>query len=53
MIESKSSGIIAQLDKLNEFEHEPVSKNNLQPGKHFAGLFAGEHTAGPEFVIGA
>ncbi len=45
--------VIKGLDKLYEFEHEPVSEDNLQPGKHFAGLFAGEHTAGTEFVIGA
>ena len=44
---------IEGLDKLYEFEREPVSENNLQPGRHFAGLFAGEHVAGTEFVIGA
>ena len=45
--------IISSLDKLYEFEQEPVSQNKLQPGRHFAGLFAGEHVAGTEFVIGA
>jgi len=45
--------IISSLDKLYEFEQEPVSENKLQPGRHFAGLFAGEHVAGTEFVIGA
>ncbi|MDH4239289.1 MAG: nucleoside transporter, partial [Phycisphaerae bacterium] len=41
------------MDSLYEFEREPVSENKLQPGKHFAGIFAGEHVAGTEFVIGA
>jgi cytosine permease len=44
---------IKALDKLYEFEHEPVSEDKLQPGRHFAGMFAGEHVAGTEFVIGA
>jgi cytosine permease len=52
MQDSKSSAI-QSLDKLYEFEHEPVSEDKLQPGKHFAGLLAGEHVAGTEFVIGA
>lgn len=38
---------------LYEFEREPVSEDKLQPGRYFAGLFAGEHVAGTEFVIGA
>lgn len=50
--ESKSR-VIKGLDLLYEFEREPVSENKLQPGKHFAGVFAGEHVAGTEFVIGA
>jgi len=47
------SRAIKGLDLLYEFEREPVSENKLQPGKHFAGVFAGEHVAGTEFVIGA
>ncbi len=50
--DSKSSAIKA-MDSLYEFEREPVSQNKLQSGKHFAGVFAGEHVAGTEFVIGA
>jgi NCS1 family nucleobase:cation symporter-1 len=50
--EHKSRAIEA-LDKLYEFEREPVSEDKLQPGRHFAGVFAGEHVAGTEFVIGA
>ena len=44
---------ISALDKLYEFEREPVSKDKLQPARHFAALLAGEHVAGTEFVIGA
>jgi cytosine permease len=46
-------GAIKGMDLLYEFEREPVSADKLQPGKHFAGVFAGEHVAGTEFVIGA
>ena len=53
MSEPKSSGLIARLDKLNEFERQPVTPDKLQSGRHFAGVFAGEHVAGTEFVIGA
>ncbi|OYD07156.1 purine-cytosine permease family protein [Paludifilum halophilum] len=34
-------------------EDQPVAKHRLQGLKHFLGLFAGEHVAGTEFVIGA
>jgi len=53
MSESKSSRLIERLDKLNEFERQPVTADKLQSGRHFAGLFAGEHVAATEFVIGA
>ena len=42
-----------RLDQLYEFDREPVTPEKLQPGKYFAGSFAGEHVAGTEFVIGA
>jgi len=53
MASGSKDGAIKGLDLLYEFEREPVSQNKLQPGKHFAGVFAGEHVAGTEFVIGA
>jgi NCS1 family nucleobase:cation symporter-1 len=53
MAEAKHSGIVERLDKLNEFERQPVTPDKLQRGRHFAGIFAGEHVAGTEFVIGA
>ncbi len=47
------SSAIKGMDRLYEFEREPVSPDRLQSGKHFAGVYAGEHVAGTEFVIGA
>ncbi|MBW8190599.1 hypothetical protein K0504_06075 [Neiella marina] len=37
---------------MNE-EQMPVAKHKLHGWKHFAGLYAGEHVAATEFVIGA
>jgi len=37
---------------INE-EQMPVAQNKLHGWKHFAGLYAGEHVAATEFVIGA
>jgi len=34
-------------------EQLPIAKNKLHSGGHFAGLYAGEHVAATEFVIGA
>ena len=53
MASNSESSVIKGLDLLYEFEREPVSEDKLQPGKHFAGVYAGEHVAGTEFVIGA
>jgi NCS1 family nucleobase:cation symporter-1 len=39
-------------DHLDE-EQLPIAKHKLHGGKHFAGLYAGEHVAATEFVIGA
>ncbi|MCK3684459.1 hypothetical protein [Maribellus sp. YY47] len=40
------------LEKLHE-EQLPVAKNKLHGWQHFAGLYAAEHVAATEFVIGA
>ena len=48
-----SETLLQRVDKLYEFEREPVSEDKLESGKHFAALFGGEHVAGTEFVIGA
>ncbi|MBC8353991.1 MAG: nucleoside transporter [Planctomycetes bacterium] len=50
---NESESLTERVDKLYEFEREPVSEDKLESGKHFAALFAGEHVAGTEFVIGA
>jgi purine-cytosine permease-like protein len=41
-----------QLDSINEYEREPVPEHKLKGMKSFVGMYAGEHTAGTEFVIG-
>jgi cytosine permease len=45
--------VVQRLDSLYEFERAPVTEDRLEPGSYFAGLFAGEHVAATEFVIGA
>ena len=47
-----TSSIARRLDALYEFDREPVSKNKLQGIGNFLGMYAGEHIAGTEFVIG-
>jgi len=42
-----------RVDHLYEFERQPVTEDRLESGRHFAAVFAGEHVAGTEFVIGA
>jgi len=49
----KGRRVFERLDKLNEFERQPVTPDKLHGGRYFAGLFAGEHVAATEFVIGA
>ncbi|MFT2010477.1 purine-cytosine permease family protein [Pontibacter sp. 13R65] len=41
-----------QLDAINEYEREPIPKSKLKGLKSFVGMYAGEHIAGTEFVIG-
>ncbi|MEO0339497.1 MAG: hypothetical protein AAF242_09800, partial [Bacteroidota bacterium] len=35
-----------------EFERQPVPKSHQKSWKSFLGMYAGEHAAGTEFVIG-
>lgn len=49
----EASRLAGRLDKLYEFERAPVTPDRLHDGRYFAGLFAGEHVAATEFVIGA
>lgn len=54
MAKSATAATLAgRLDKLYEFEREPVSSGHLKSGRYFAACFAGEHVAATEFVIGA
>src|SRR6056297_3556105 len=48
----KIQDIAKKLDNLYEFDREPVKKSRLQGVGNFLGMYAGEHTAGTEFVIG-
>jgi cytosine permease len=53
MSNNRLGAVAARMDKLYEFDREPVSVEKLQSGAKFAGLIAGEHVAATEFVIGA
>ncbi|MFA9390230.1 MAG: cytosine permease [Prolixibacteraceae bacterium] len=44
--------MIERLDALYEFDREPVSSKKLHGWKTFIAMFAGEHVAGTEFVLG-
>lgn len=37
---------------VNEFERTPVPDSHQKPARSFWGMYAGEHTAGTEFMIG-
>ncbi len=50
---SRLAKFTSAMDGLYEFDREPVSPDKLQGGGKYAGLFAGEHVAATEFVIGA
>lgn len=41
-----------QLAEVNEYEREPVPASELKSTRSFLGMYAGEHTAGTEYVIG-
>lgn len=49
----KIAQIAQQMDRFYEFDREPVSPEKLKSGALFASVFAGEHVAATEFVIGA
>ncbi|WP_108424490.1 purine-cytosine permease family protein [Flagellimonas amoyensis] len=46
--------IEAEIEEIagGEFEREPVPQSKLKSWKSFLGMYAGEHAAGTEFVIG-
>ena len=41
-----------KLDAVNEYEQQEIPHNKLKGWRSFIGTYAGEHTAGTEFVIG-
>src|SRR5512145_1903161 len=47
-----ASSVTDRLDALYEFDREPVRPERLKGFSNFAGLYAGEHVAGTEFIIG-
>ncbi len=49
----KMAQMARQMDRFYEFDREPVSPEKLKGGSLFASVFAGEHVAATEFVIGA
>lgn len=49
----RMADLAARMDRLYEYDRERVAGEKLQSGARFAGLFAGEHVAATEFVIGA
>ena len=49
---SKNKSLLDQLNAVNEFERQPIPKTKLKGLRSFIGTYAGEHTAGTEFVIG-
>lgn len=49
---SEHSSLVDRLDALYEYEREPVAKKDLHGGKTFIAMFASEHVAGTEFVLG-
>jgi len=48
----KLSAVTKKLDSLYEFDREPVTRKHLHGIGNFLGMYAGEHVAGTEFVIG-
>jgi len=52
-VKDRLAALASKMDQLQEFEREPVGAGSFQSARQFAGLFAGEHVAATEFVIGA
>lgn len=46
------TSVTERLDALYEFDREPVTAGKLQSAGNFIGMYAGEHVAGTEFIIG-
>jgi len=48
----RKNNLLSKLNSVEEFERTPIPKSKLKGWKSFIGMYAGEHTAGTEFVIG-
>ena len=48
----KDFEIVDEINQSSEFERTPVPESKLKSWKHFLGMYAGEHAAGTEFMIG-
>ena len=48
----KDFEIVDEINPSSEFERTPVPESKLKSWKHFLGMYAGEHAAGTEFMIG-
>lgn len=44
--------LVKRLNAVNEYERTPIPDDKLKGATSFWGMYAGEHTAGTEFVIG-
>jgi purine-cytosine permease-like protein len=53
MIKTFLENLDYRLKQIDEYEREPVPKKEQKGWRGFLGMYAGEHTAGTEFVIGA
>jgi hypothetical protein len=49
---TSKSELTKKHDAIDEFERTPVPENKLKSTASFWGMYAGEHIAGTEFVIG-
>ena len=52
MKQSANNDITTEEGAVGEFERSPVPKSKLKNWKSFIGMYAGEHAAGTEFMIG-
>lgn len=53
MTAEQPSTLIDRLDALYEYDREPVTEDKLHGWRTFIAMFASEHIAGTEFVLGA
>ena len=49
---STQESVATKFDELYEFDREPVADTHLQGVGNFLGVYAGEHIAGTEYIIG-